>query len=122
MPWTKREEKKLSAPFQQRVLPMPAQAATEEARPVRQELPESDEEIMARLQARERGALDALFDRYSRLVFSIGNRVLRDHGEAEELVQEAFLYIYQRAALFDPSKGRALAWIVQAAFHRALNR
>jgi RNA polymerase sigma-70 factor, ECF subfamily len=83
---------------------------------------ESDEHLMARLQARDKRALDVLFDRYARLVFGIGHRILRDYGEAEELVQEAFLYVFQSAGLFDPAKGRARAWIVQAAYHRALNR
>ena len=66
-----------------------------------------DEEIMARLQTRDKTALPLLFRRYSRLVFTIARRILRDHGEAEELVQEAFLYIFRRATLFDPSKGSA---------------
>ena len=83
---------------------------------------ESDESLMARLQARDKEALDLLFLRYSRMVFGIAHRILRDYGEAEELVQEAFLYVFQRAHIFDPAKGGARAWIVQAAFHRALNR
>jgi len=83
---------------------------------------ESDEHLMAGLQARDKRALDLLFARYSRLVFSIGYRILRDYGEAEELVQEVFLYVFRSAAMFDPAKGRARAWITQAAYHRALNR
>lgn len=82
----------------------------------------SDEEAMARLKVEDAAALNLLFDRYSRLVLGIALRILRDYGEAEEIVQEAFFYIYRRAALFDASKGTAKAWIVQAAFHRALDR
>jgi len=82
----------------------------------------SDEELMAGLWEKDSNALEALFGRYSRLVMGIAFRILRDHSEAEEVVQEAFLYLYQKAALFDPAKGMAKAWIVQIAFSRALDR
>ena len=82
----------------------------------------SDEELMAALQAKDASALEALFDRYSRLVSSIAFRILHDHSEAEEVVQETFFYIYQRSALFDQKKGRAKTWIVQVAYSRALDR
>jgi len=49
-------------------------------------------------------------------------RILRDHGEAEEVVQDVFFYVYQKASLFDPARGSGKAWIVQIAFHRALDR
>jgi RNA polymerase sigma-70 factor (ECF subfamily) len=77
---------------------------------------------MIRLQARDSAALSLLFDRYSRLVLGIALRILNDYGEAEEIVQEAFFYVYQRATLFDPAKGRVKTWIAQNAYHRALDR
>jgi len=77
---------------------------------------------MARLQRSEAGALNILFDRYARLVFSIALRVLNDHSEAEEVVQDAFFHVYQKAAMFDPAKGMAKAWIVQIAYNRAFDR
>jgi RNA polymerase sigma-70 factor (ECF subfamily) len=82
----------------------------------------SDEDVMARLCANDSNALNFLFDRYCRLVLGIALRILHDYGEAEEIVQETFLYVFQRAKLFDQSKGHAKAWIVQIAFHRALDR
>lgn len=82
----------------------------------------SDEELMARLCARDPRALDALFRRYARLVMSIACRTLGDHGEAEDLVQETFLYIYRKAALFNAHKGPARGWIVQIAVHRSLDK
>ena len=77
---------------------------------------------MARLQKREPKALEILFDRYSRLVRGIAIRTLKDYGEAEDALQDTFLYLYRRAAVFDTRKGSAKAWIVQVAFHRALDR
>ena len=82
----------------------------------------SDEELMSSLQTKDSKALELLFDRYSGLVFGIALRILNDHSEAEEVVQEAFLYIYQKALLFDPLKGSAKGWVVQVAFSRARDR
>ncbi len=82
----------------------------------------SDEEAMARLQAQDAAALEMLFDRYARLVFRIARGVVRDSGEAEDVVQEAFFHLYKKAALFDASKGTAKNWILQLALHKALDR
>jgi RNA polymerase sigma-70 factor, ECF subfamily len=82
----------------------------------------SDEEVMSSLQAKDSKALELLFDRYSGLVFGIALRILNDHSEAEEVVQEAFFYIYQKALIFDPLKGSAKGWVVQVAFSRARDR
>ena len=79
----------------------------------------SDEELMARLQGHDTSALNTLFSRYSRVVFGIAFRVLHDVGESEEVVQESFLYLYQKVKLFDPSRGSAKIWIVQIAYSRA---
>jgi len=84
--------------------------------------PQTDEQLMVRLQARDCDALDLLFGRYSRLVLSVALRIVNDYGEAEEIVQEVFFYAYQKAPLFDPLKGSAKTWIVQMAVHRALDR
>jgi RNA polymerase sigma-70 factor (ECF subfamily) len=82
----------------------------------------SDEELMSRLQAKDPKALELLFGRYSRLVFGIAVRILNDHSEAEEVVQDAFFYVYQKALLFDAAKGSAKGWVVQIAFSRARDR
>jgi RNA polymerase sigma-70 factor, ECF subfamily len=82
----------------------------------------SDEALMELLKVQQKDALAELFRRYSRLVYSIGFRVLRDSGEAEEIVQDIFLSLYQKAAQFDSTKGMAKAWIIQIAHHRALDR
>lgn len=82
----------------------------------------SDDELMSRLCRNDASAIELLFARYSRLVLGIALRVLHDRGEAEEVVQDAFFSVFQSARLFEPSKGTAKAWIVQIAFHRALDR
>jgi len=67
-------------------------------------------------------ALDLLFVLYARLVFAIGLRILNDRNEAEDVVQEVFFSLYQKAALYDPNKGMAKGWVVQVAFSRARDR
>ena len=84
--------------------------------------PPSDEELMAGLQAKNAKALDLLFSRYSRLVLGIALRILNDRNEAEDVVQEVFFSLYQKAILYDPAKGTAKGWIVQVAFSRARDR
>src|SRR5258708_21270751 len=82
----------------------------------------SDEEVMARLQSNDSAALEILFGRYARLVLAIARGIVRDSGEAEDVVQEAFFYLYKKSMLFDGSKGSAKNWITQIALHRALDR
>ncbi len=78
--------------------------------------------MIARLQSNDSSALEILFDRYSRLVLSIARGIVRDSGEAEDVVQEAFFYLYKKSGLFDGSKGSVKNWILQIALHRALDR
>lgn len=82
----------------------------------------SDEQLMEGLKNKSPESLGELFRRYSRLVFSIGFRILRDRGEADEVVQEVFLFLFQRAELYDERKGGAKAWLLQVAYHRSLDR
>jgi RNA polymerase sigma-70 factor, ECF subfamily len=82
----------------------------------------NDDELMAHLQAGSSDALAVLFDRYHRLVLSIALRIVRDPGEAEDVMQNVFLEIFRSAAHFDPSKGTTKTWLLQYAYHRAINR
>src|ERR1700728_2278158 len=84
--------------------------------------PVPDEELMDRLNGNDAVALDLLFRRYSRLIFGIALRIVHDRGEAEDVVQEVFLNLYQKPALFDPAKRTAKGWIVNIAFHRACDK
>lgn len=82
----------------------------------------SDSELMAYLRSGCNDALAILFDRYHRLVISIALRIVRDPGEAEDVTQSVFLEIFRSVAQFDPAKGTAKVWILQYAYHRAINR
>jgi len=82
----------------------------------------NDGELMAYLQAGCNDALAVLFNRYHRLVLSIALKIIHDPGEAEDVMQTVFLEIFRSAAQFDPAKGSTKVWILQYAYHRAINR
>jgi RNA polymerase sigma-70 factor (ECF subfamily) len=82
----------------------------------------TDEDVMERLRNGEPDAVPILFDRFHRLVMKIALRILRDAGEAEDVMQEIFFEIFRKAGQFDPAKGSAKTWILQYAYHRSLSR
>ena len=82
----------------------------------------SDEELMHHVANGRHDALATLFERYHRLVFDVAVRIVRDPGEAEEVVQTVFLDIFRAMANFDSRKGILKVWILQYAYHRALHR
>jgi RNA polymerase sigma-70 factor (ECF subfamily) len=83
---------------------------------------ESDEGLLALISANDSDAMSVLFQRYARTVRNVGQRILRDNDETDDLVQDVFLYIHRRGSLFDNSKGPARSWIVQVAYTQALLR
>ena len=82
----------------------------------------SDEELVWKIHSGDQEALGLLFRRYSGLIRGIGRRILRDDAEAEDLVQEVFLYLLRQSSAFDSKKGSARSWIVQNIYYRAINR
>ncbi|MGB8062249.1 MAG: RNA polymerase sigma factor [Candidatus Sulfotelmatobacter sp.] len=82
----------------------------------------SDEVLMARIGDGDKEGLACLFRRYARLVRAVGYKILRDDSEADDLLQDVFLFIHQKSRVFDSSKSSARSWIVQMAYHRAIDR
>src|SRR5579862_7046028 len=82
----------------------------------------SDEILLSKISHGDREALGFLFRRHACLIHSIGKKILRDPGEAEDFVQEFFLHIFKKAHLYNESKGPARGWIVQTSYYQALRR
>jgi RNA polymerase sigma-70 factor (ECF subfamily) len=80
----------------------------------------TDEELMAHLAAGHEEALTPLHTRYAGLVFGIVAQSL-DRPAAEEITQDVFLTLWQKAHTFDPSRGRVRPWLLQIAHARVLN-
>jgi RNA polymerase sigma-70 factor (ECF subfamily) len=81
-----------------------------------------DEELLERIRSADEEALLLLLKRYGRLAYTIGCRILRDEGEAEDLVQEVFLRLHAEDSTFDAAKGSARTWMVQMIYRRAFDR
>ena len=82
----------------------------------------TDLSLLQRIAARDTAALAELYDRHSRLLFGLILRVVRDRGEAEDLLQEAFVRVWTRAATYDALVGGPLPWIVRVARNCAIDR
>jgi RNA polymerase sigma-70 factor (ECF subfamily) len=81
----------------------------------------ADEELAGRVLARDVAAYSQLYDRHIQAVYSLAVHVL-GVGEAEEAVQEVFLRVWNRAALFDPGRGSYRVWLLSIARHHFSDR
>lgn len=68
----------------------------------------------------ERYALRALYERESRWLLGVARRIVRDQERAEDVLQDAFIQLWQHAASFDAGLGSARGWIYTLVRHRAL--
>ncbi|HEV7889541.1 MAG TPA: sigma-70 family RNA polymerase sigma factor [Pyrinomonadaceae bacterium] len=87
--------------------------------------PQTDAEDAEMLRAVARGdesAFARIYDRYSPILLGLMLRILRSRAEAEDVLQEVFLQVWQRAHSFDAARGRAFTWLVTLARSRAIDR
>ncbi len=87
----------------------------------RQTLETSEADILRRIARREHAALGELYDRLAGILFANAVHILRDHREAEEVVQDVFLQIWDKAATFDPAAGSALNWTLGITRNRCID-
>ena len=66
-------------------------------------------------------ALAELYDRYSRLVYSLALGILNDAPLAEEITQEVFFSVWQKAALYEPEKAGVNTWLSSIARYRVID-
>ncbi|MBZ5591562.1 MAG: sigma-70 family RNA polymerase sigma factor [Acidobacteriia bacterium] len=82
---------------------------------------EDDRNLAERLKRREPAVMGELYDRYGKLAFSLIYRIVRDVGVAEDLVQETFLRVWNRAQGFDGERGALGPWLLAVARNRAID-
>jgi RNA polymerase sigma-70 factor (ECF subfamily) len=82
----------------------------------------ADLDLIRRVVDRDEGALAALYDRYSGLVYAVAKRVLQDTGAAEEILQDIFYQLWRTAGSFDASRGTLPGWLLVTARNRAIDR
>ena len=93
-----------------------------EAKRPDEDQPEIDTALLARVGARDELAIGELYDRHSRLLFSLLMRILRDQGHAEDVLQEVFLGVWTHSHTYNPAVGPPVAWLVGMARNRAIDR
>jgi RNA polymerase sigma-70 factor (ECF subfamily) len=81
----------------------------------------SDQELLARICQEDHQALGVLYDRYARLVFSIGMNILQDEGETEEMTQDVFVSVWRNAGTYRPDRAKVSTWVASIAHHRAID-
>lgn len=77
---------------------------------------------MAGLKARDNSFLDYLYDHYSGALYGVILRVVRDEEVAQEVLQDAFLKIWNKIESYDPLKGKLFTWLLNVTRNLAIDR
>jgi RNA polymerase sigma-70 factor, ECF subfamily len=80
-----------------------------------------DAAILGRVEQGDQAAMGLLFDRYSGIVYSVALRVLKDTGQAEDVMQDIFIQIWKKPSAFTSGRGSLGAWLVVVARNRAID-
>jgi len=83
---------------------------------------DGDAELVSRIHDRDADALAIAYDRHSDAVYGALVRFLGDRESAEDVVQETYLALWQRAYQFNPRAGSLLGWLLGIARHKAIDR
>jgi len=81
----------------------------------------SDEFLMDAIAGKAMWALERLHDRYSKRFYALAYRITADHMAAEELVQDAFVAVWQSAATYAPQASPVRSWLFTIIYHRTIN-
>lgn len=82
----------------------------------------ADQLLIDRIKKREKAAFREIYSRFSQLVFNLVFKVLNDREETEEVVQEVFLQIWNKAGAYDSSRGALSTWIINISRSRSIDR
>ena len=86
-------------------------------------MPGDTDDVLIRLSSqRDEAALAALYDLRGRLVYSLAYSIVRNARDAEEVTQEVFVRVWQKADTFDRSRGSGLAWLTTITRRLAIDR
>jgi len=97
---------------------VPENGSEHEARPSR----EADAELAQQIQAGNQRAFETFYDRFAPGLFSMIYAILHDQKESEDVLQEAFVRMWKRAAAYDPDRSSLFTWAVMISRHKAIDR
>ena len=80
-----------------------------------------DQELLVRIAAGEKDALESIYERYSSAVYSLARYMLRSEAVAEEATQDVFLNIWLKASSYSSSRGQPKTWIMSVAHHKIID-
>ncbi|MDQ6631892.1 MAG: sigma-70 family RNA polymerase sigma factor [Verrucomicrobiota bacterium] len=87
-----------------------------------QDSPPVEAELLQRIAQGDRQAFAALYDCYAKPLYSFAVKVLNDSTDAEDVLQEVFLQIWEKAAAFDETVGKPFSWAVTMTRNKAIDR
>lgn len=84
--------------------------------------PASDPALVRAVAAADKAAVAELWDRFAPMLLGLARRVVQDPDDAEEVLQEVFLHVWNRADRYDPSRSSVATWLALIARSRAIDR
>ena len=81
----------------------------------------SDEALLLAITDGAVWAMESLYQRYSRILYSLAYRMVADHQLAEDLLQDAFLAVWRRATSYSPQTGAVRNWLISILHHRTID-
>ena len=82
----------------------------------------NDAELVMHIAAGSEAALCEVYDRFSKLIYSIARRILRDTGEAEDVVQDVFVKLWAHALEYKATHGSVSTWLMTIAHRTAIDQ
>jgi RNA polymerase sigma-70 factor (ECF subfamily) len=79
-------------------------------------------ELLCRVGRGDRGSFEKLYDRLSGVLFSVAYRVLNNETAAEDVLQDVFIQIWEKAPLYNPAIGKPLTWALTLTRNKAIDR
>lgn len=79
-------------------------------------------ELLKKTGSRDRASFEQLYDRYAGVLFSTAYRVLNDQEAAEDVLQDVFIQIWDKAPTYDEGRGKPLTWAVTLTRNKAIDR
>jgi RNA polymerase sigma-70 factor (ECF subfamily) len=81
-----------------------------------------DEQLILKIAQGDRSAFNTLYDRFSTPIYSLALKMLANEAEAQDLLQEVFLSVWNKAGSFRADRGSAFSWVVTQMRNRAIDR